>query len=394
MTQGTPPTSSDAVDLLQTLVAIPSPSGQEAEASGQLVAWMANHGFDACVDQVGNAVGRRGQGPRQIVLLSHIDTFPGTLPVHRQGDWLYGRGTVDAKGSLCAFAAAAALAEMLPEWQVIVVGAVEEEAASSRGARHLLATGLRPDCCVIGEPSNWDRITLGYKGRLLVNLRWSMPFSHSAGPARLPAEQAVDLWNVITAHCAALNAERRGAFDRVDPSLRHIASHDEGAYGTVEMSMGFRLPPGLEPEALAADVRRLLKKNGLEPPEPDGLDRQGISQLVTEPADVMECSPVTGEDYLRFSGGELAFRSHKNTSLVRAFLPAIRAQGGKPRFVLKTGTSDMNVVGPAWNVPIVAYGPGDSALDHTPQERISLPEYLQSIEVLKNVLHTLQRSTP
>jgi len=53
----------------------------------------------------------------------------------------------------------------------------------------------------------------------------------------------------------------------------------------------------------------------------------------------------------------------------------------------------MNVVGPAWNVPIVAYGPGDSALDHTPRERISLPEYLQSIEVLKNVLHTLQRST-
>jgi len=74
---------------------------------------------------------------------------------------------------------------------------------------------------------------------------------------------------------------------------------------------------------------------------------------------------------------------------VRAFLSSIRGQAGRPRFVLKTGTSDMNVVGPAWGCPIVAYGPGDSALDHTPEERISLREYLQSIEVLKSMVNTL-----
>jgi LysW-gamma-L-lysine carboxypeptidase len=54
--------------------------------------------------------------------------------------------------------------------------------------------------------------------------------------------------------------------------------------------------------------------------------------------------------------------------------------------VLKTGTCDMNVVGPVWDCPIVAYGPGDSSLDHTPDERINLNEYLQSIEILKSVL--------
>jgi LysW-gamma-L-lysine carboxypeptidase len=92
---------------------------------------------------------------------------------------------------------------------------------------------------------------------------------------------------------------------------------------------------------------------------------------------------------LTFSGAELAFRAEKNTPLVRAFLAAIRQQGGQSRFVVKTGTSDMNVVGPAWNCPICAYGPGDSALDHTPDERINLREYLQSIEVLKSMLHNL-----
>ena len=56
---------------------------------------------------------------------------------------------------------------------------------------------------------------------------------------------------------------------------------------------------------------------------------------------------------------------------------------------MKTGTSDMNVVGPLWNCPIVAYGPGDSGLDHTPAEHIILTEYKQAIMVLQTVLREL-----
>jgi LysW-gamma-L-lysine carboxypeptidase len=49
----------------------------------------------------------------------------------------------------------------------------------------------------------------------------------------------------------------------------------------------------------------------------------------------------------------------------------------------------MNVVGPAWGCPLVAYGPGDSALDHTPHEHIVLVEYLAAIRVLTRALRTL-----
>jgi LysW-gamma-L-lysine carboxypeptidase len=56
-------------------------------------------------------------------------------------------------------------------------------------------------------------------------------------------------------------------------------------------------------------------------------------------------------------------------------------------FVLKTGTSDMNVVAPVWRCPIVAYGPGDSALDHTPNEHLDLDEYWKAVNVLENVLN-------
>ena len=49
----------------------------------------------------------------------------------------------------------------------------------------------------------------------------------------------------------------------------------------------------------------------------------------------------------------------------------------------------MNVVGPVWQCPIVAYGAGDSKLDHTPQEHVVVEEYERAIEVLKQVLEGL-----
>jgi len=364
-------TRCSATDLLQSLVGIPSQSGDEAAAATWLADWMSANGFEAGVDDAGNAVGRRGRGLNHIALLGHIDTFPGDLPVRQEADWLYGRGAVDAKGPLCAFAAAAALVEVAPDWQISVVGAVQEECATSQGARHLLASWPAPSCCVIGEPGGWQRITLGYKGRLLADVRWTAPLAHSAGMARLPAEQAVDAWNAVAAHCDAFNADRPAGFDRLEPSLRHIATRDQGAYGAVELSMGFRLPLGVAPAEVADAVRGVVAET-----------------LASRGATAAE-SPVA---QMAFSGHEVAFRADKNTRLVRAFLKGIREQGGQPKFVAKSGTSDMNVVGPGWSVPILAYGPGDSALDHTPAERINLAEYWQAIEVLVSALNAMQET--
>ena len=49
----------------------------------------------------------------------------------------------------------------------------------------------------------------------------------------------------------------------------------------------------------------------------------------------------------------------------------------------------MNVVAPIWGQNIVAYGPGDSRLDHTPQEQIHIAEYAHAITVLELVLQDI-----
>ena len=49
----------------------------------------------------------------------------------------------------------------------------------------------------------------------------------------------------------------------------------------------------------------------------------------------------------------------------------------------------MNVVAPVWGCPIVAYGPGDSSLDHTPHEHLDLTEYWQAVLVLEQTVRNL-----
>lgn len=349
-----PVTDTAAETLLEHLVAAYSPSYHEGDAAHLLVNWMNEHGYDrAFVDESGSAVGIVGNGTHDVVLLGHIDTFPGDLPVYREGRLLYGRGTVDAKGPLCAFAAAGARAVLPDNIRLIVIGAVEEEAPSSKGARHAM-TQYRPAACIIGEPSNWDRITLGYKGRLLLDWYWRGPLAHSAGQALSPAERAVAYWQQICAYTDQVNSGAEAVFARLDATLQAINSRDDGAYGEASLTAGFRLPPTLTPDEVAAAL------------QPD------------------DGATVTAR------GKEFAFVSDRDNALSRAMRGAIRTEGGNPRFVHKTGTSDMNVVGPVWNCPIIAYGPGDSALDHTPDEHIDLDEYLRAVNVLAEALGRLQ----
>jgi [amino group carrier protein]-lysine/ornithine hydrolase len=384
------PLQSEASQLLANLVSIPSPSGQERAAAGYLVEWLARRGLAAHVDEAGNAVGVKGSGSHEILLLGHIDTFPGDVPVRRDGQWLYGRGAVDAKGALCAFAATLVNLDVPHGWRVTVIGAVEEECATSKGARFVLKQrgSTAPIYCVVGEPSRWDRITLAYKGRLLLELELRAPFSHSAGPALLPAERGVDLWRAIENYCHDYNARHgaEGAFEMLTPSLRQIASQDTGAFGHVKLSVGFRLPGHIQPEQLQADVWQVLHQTAFG----DDLAAEPVPGEPRPRPEAWTAARQNLELQCRFSGAEVAYRATKSNPMVRAFLGAIRQAGGKPRFVVKTGTSDMNVVGPRWpDTAIVAYGPGDSSLDHTPHEHIDLAEYERSILVLSTACSQL-----
>ncbi|OAB62888.1 hypothetical protein AY599_00770 [Leptolyngbya valderiana BDU 20041] len=342
-----------AIELLQDLVSTASPSGHEHEAVLLLVQRMSALGFRAGIDPAGNAVGVIGsEAPdaTEILLLGHIDTVPGHIPIRVEDGALWGRGSVDAKGPLCAFAVAAATAKIAQDTRLVVIGAVGEETPSSPGASYA-RDHYRPDACLIGEPSGWERFAIGYKGRLIVRALFEQAAGHSAGPVGSVAEAAIEWHRRVTSSIAEWNIGHEGLFETIQPSLQAFNTNSDGLRDSASLILGLRLPTWAKPEDIEARIRR--------------------------------SSPDVS---LSFQGHAAAHRGPRTGEVPSALSAAIGSLGGRPTATVKTGTSDMNTVATAFGCPIVAYGPGDSTLDHTPHERLDLPEYLRSIEVLRHAI--------
>ena len=347
-------------DTLVGLVSQYSPSGQERGAVEWLVTRMKSLGYDnAFIDEAGNAVGVMGQGTKQVVLLGHIDTVSGEISVRVENNVLYGRGSVDAKGPLASFTDAVAKVGAKEGWQFVVIGAVEEE-RDSEGAR-FVATQYKPDFAIIGEPNQWDRVSLGYKGSAWANVTIKRGQAHTASGEETAAEAAVETWLKIKAYVDSFNADKSKVFDKLLLTLRGMDSDSNDFEQWARLKIGVRLPVEVSPE----DWYRKLEE-------------------------IISDSHLQGDCHLERAGFPVpAWKCEKNSQLVRSFLSGIRSQGGEPRFVYKTGTADLNIVAPVWQCPAVVYGPGDSALDHTPNEHISLEEYRKAVDVLSATLEKL-----
>jgi len=345
------PELNNATQILFDLVNTKSISGDERSAAEVFAAHATQLGYESQIDEVNNAIAHRGASEDEakihLVLLGHIDTVPGDIEVRIEGGILHGRGSVDAKGPLVAMLVAGSRAHLPDGVRLTVAGAVGEEAKGSIGAHHLVHQ-WNPDACIIGEPSGFDGITLGYKGRLLTTAKSTRPNAHSAGKDPSACDLLHTWWASVNAESDRFNLEPSRTFDQIQATLHSFSSSSDGLNQHATMHTGFRLPPKVDPSTYAEHLRTLANEH------------------------------ITME----FEGLESAYATDRNDPIVCALSNAIRSQGYRPRPKLKTGTADLNVVAPIWKCPIAAYGPGDSSLDHTPIEHLHLNEFDLSIQVL------------
>lgn len=340
-----------AVRLLERMLRIPSPSYQEAALAAELVAAMRRLGLDARVDAAGNAVGeiRRGPGPT-VMLIGHLDTVPGELPVRSVGGRLHGRGAVDAKGPLAAMVCAAAAATGFAG-RLVVVGAVEEETPGSRGAVAIRNTHEQPAAVIVGEPSGWSTVVVGYKGKLDLRYRVACPPTHPSNPEPKATELAALCWTRLL---ELLGPDAGHAtFDRPGATLTAIG----GDLTSAHAELSVRTPPGFDAAGLVAELRHRLPAGDLE---------------------VLGAVP--------------ACRVDRRDPVVRALSAGIRRAHGRPVAKVKTATSDMNTLAEVWRTPMATYGPGDSRLDHGDDEHIVVADYLRAIDVLCLALAELDLS--
>ncbi len=348
-------TQSAARDLLVELVETPSPSGNEDAAADRLVSFFEAHDREVWRDEVGNV---RAPADDAVLLTSHLDTVPGDIPVRidetDSGEVLWGRGSVDATGPLAAMAVAAV------RTGVSFVGVVREE-TDSAGARHLVQTREPPHAVINGEPSGWEGIALGYRGMLSGTYVATSESGHTSRPAPNAIEQAFDWWQ----HAQAALEDIAG--DAYDPVFEQITAKpvtidggpsDDGLSVETTLAVQFRIPPSTDAETIRERA--------------DGALESGTINWNTPIAPVMQ-SP--------------------RNPVARALRGGIRQTSGDPRLVRKTGTSDMNIYAAAWDRPMATYGPGDSDLDHAPDERLPLVEYEHAIAVLEQACQRLQATT-
>ncbi len=188
------------LEVASTLIRIntENPPGREVEAASYVAERLAELGIKSRVDRFegdrGNVVGELGGGTPSILFNTHLDT----VPVGDKGLWsvpplggevrdgrLFGRGAVDAKGSLASLIGA--LKDLADEgWSLkgrLIVAAVADEEVGGKGIKRLLSQGVRADYAIVGEPTGL-KVCIAHKGRLLASIVFRGRPSHASSPEK------------------------------------------------------------------------------------------------------------------------------------------------------------------------------------------------------------------
>lgn len=333
------------LDLLNKVVRIPSVSQDEHELAQYLLDSIRYPSVSGNIDEAGNIVFRKGNGPHTLLLLGHIDTVPHVWPVRTDSSGVRGRGVVDAKGCFVNFIHMLEEVDVPEHGSLLVIGAVEEEISSSKGA-FFIRDHYSADAVIIGEPSGEESLTLGYYGLFKLHITIHRAQEHTA--AKDSVSVIDELYSIV--------GEIRHRVREIDPqslsSLIDIEHQNEKGFLTVRGTLNFRVSP----EA-GNDYRNKLD---------------------------LEFGEGVRVEVVRETPG---FANPRSDMLVKSFVRSFVKQGKSIRYIKKRGTSDMNTLATTWSdVPMVAYGPGDSSLDHTNDEYLHNKEVESSRAILKDAV--------
>ena len=357
-----------AVKTLEKALKLYTPSLREKSLADFLADKCDDLGFrEIHTDDVGNIIATKGSGSPKILLCGHMDTVPGRIRVRKEGDYLFGRGSSDAKGPLIAMLFAAASAQE-KTGTVIFVGAVDEE-GNATGIKSLTKDKPDVDYAIFGEPSGTNQITIGYKGRIAINLKINVENSaHASAPwlAKNAIHESSLFVNEIKNVLESGQENKKksmmltATLTEIKGGLSHNVTPRE-----CDSTLDIRIPVGTScksvEEKISKAVQEISKKQQVE----------AFYSIIdeTEPFEAEHSSP-----------------------LVRALtLGILDIEKNRPTLIRKTGTGDMNVIGNKLSIPVVTYGPGDPHAAHTIDEKISIDEYLRGIEVLKRTIQHLKR---
>ncbi|KAH7205577.1 hypothetical protein BKA60DRAFT_526163 [Fusarium oxysporum] len=180
--------SSALLELHKSLVERPSITGSEKHVTDFLQTYLQDAGFTVETQSVAknrDNILAYYNNTRQtkVLVTSHIDTVPPFWPYERRGDEIWGRGTVDAKGSVAA--QIIAVQELFDKKQVndgdVALLFVVGEETGGPGMGNVNDLGLSWESVVFGEPTEL-KLARGHKGGLGFTIKANGKAGHSGYP--------------------------------------------------------------------------------------------------------------------------------------------------------------------------------------------------------------------
>ena len=360
------------IDFLLHALKIYSPSKNENEFSDFLINYMkTNLGFKKIKkDSVGNIITDIGSGFPVVLLCGHMDTVPGVQKVEKKNNLVFGRGAVDAKSSLISMIVAAShFNEIKFNGTIRLIGVVDEE-GTGLGIRNLIADGIKADYAIFGEPSGYDKITIGYKGRMSFTISCKTKPVHASAPwmSENSIEKLVEIWNEIKVFVEKTYSGKN-YYDKVTVCLTRMKGGDAD-----------NVMPGYS--QITIDLRYPMKYSD------DGI-RDKINQLVDSYSKKNQSLEIVVDLVDETPAFETSKSSNVSKYIGRSIIKELEK---KPKYLNKTGTGDMNVLGNALRIPVVTYGPGNAHLSHTDEEFIETSEFLKSIDIYRSTLKQIFNS--
>ena len=366
------------VRLAQELIRIDTtnPPGAELPAAQHMAEYLEAAGleielqpFDGCR---ANLVARvRGSGERPGLLFSgHLDT----VPVGEETRWtvaprgglvkdgrLFGRGSLDMKGSVAAMTVAVAglgRSRRVPKGDIVVALTAGEE-TDSCGARMICDAGLLEGVgmAVIGEPTGLD-VGIGHRGALWVRADAHGAAAHGSQPdAGLNAVRELLAWLHPFATLEALIAEPEDALLGAGSVSLNIIGGGTSANVVPDRAhavLDFRTVPG-QPH------RELLR----------ALERRGAGVMMT----VLRDSPPIA--------------TPKDAPLVQAVVSAVTDVTGRHDIRGLPYMTDASIFVEALGIPAVVVGPGPEAHAHTEDESVEVAALEHALRIYTSVAEKL-----
>ena len=374
-------------ELAKELISRVSVTPEDAGCQELIAARLNQLGFQTRqinAEGVHNLWAWRGTGSPHLMFAGHTDVVPpGPLeqwqtppfePTVKNGQ-LYGRGAADMKSSLAAMIVAVEDATAHAEHNNGTLSFLitsDEEGVATYGTRHaidvLAKEDIRPDYCVVGEPSSseqlGDVVRSGRRGSLNAKLKVIGTQGHVA----YPQDANNPIHNVLTALSAMTTKEWDLGNDFYPPTSFQISNINGGTGATnvipgeLEIDFNFRFNTEQTATGLSASVEEILHSYGV------------TYEIKWQ---------LSGEPFLTLPG-----------ALTEAVTQAIKAETGlTTELSTSGGTSDGRFISP-WDKPgsgqveVVELGPLNATI-HKIDECVAVDDLMPLARIYQQIIKTL-----